>query len=46
VAFAFFAAAYEGRVQADRDCRGGWRLFGCRITELLADQERIALVRE
>lgn len=38
VAFVVFAAAYEGRVQADRDRRrGDRRLLCCRIAEPLAD---------
>ena len=38
VAFAVFAAAYEGRVQRDSDCRGGGRrLLSRRIGELFTD---------
>ena len=43
VAFALFAAAYEGRIQGDSDCRGGvWRLIHRRTAELLADEQRMA----
>ena len=42
VAFAVFAAADKGCIQAQRDGGGSRRLFGRRMAKLLADQQRMA----
>jgi hypothetical protein len=45
VAFAVFAAADEGRIQADADCCRRGRLIRHRIAQLLADPQRVAAQR-